>query len=366
MSSDPSTWGGLPDVKINNEAADKLIAGCNDAAQKIRSQCSNRQTLTTTALKDFNGLFSQIFERNQGIANEDGGNIATALEDVARQVKYLKDIVPEENQRRKEAREWKKRYDEDKAHITLSDLGGDEDPPEGPHSPPPPKQYSANAKDRENPMPGQGGGGSGGTSSARPSALRSFANGSAGAIEALNGRPSTLSSLETEFNSGFDWGVDGTTSVNGSAVYSAFGTYNQLNHQDQTWVNAVAGAFEQACGSGAMVTVSNSALTASVQAAGVSVNRYDIPPTSPARLGVAPTTGYSDDPVNTSTGRMVNPTSDWDAHISSATEITDTSEESFTSEMNVLATGGSMRTTACGRTIRHRTCRPVMPSARAA
>ncbi|SDR87454.1 DUF6531 domain-containing protein [Microlunatus soli] len=312
MSSDPDTWGGLPDVKIDNTAADSLISGCKDAASKIRTQCTNRRTHTTSAMNDFKGLFSQIFERNQGIANEDGGQIATALDDIARQVQYIKDLVPDENRRRREAREWKKRHDEDKAHITLSDLGGDEDPPEGPKPPPAPKQYSANAKDRENPMPGEGGGGGGGgsTSSARPSALRDFAKSGSGEIEAMNGRSSKLSGLESDFNSGFDWGVDGTTGVNGSAVYTAFGTYHKLNQQDQTWVGAVASAFEKAGGSGSMVTVSNSALTASVQRAGVSVNRTDIPPTSPARLGVAPTTGYSDDPVNTSTGNFVEPEAD--------------------------------------------------------
>ncbi|HEY9293149.1 MAG TPA: DUF6531 domain-containing protein [Microlunatus sp.] len=310
MSSDPNTWGGLPDVKINNEAADSLIAGCKDAATKIRSQCSKRRSSTTTATQDFKGLFSQIFERNQGIANEDGENIATALMDVARQVQYVKDLVPDENKRRHEAREWKKRHDEDKAHITLSDLGGDEDPPEGPHSPPAPKQYSANAKDRENPMPGQGGGGGGSTSSARPASLRQFVTGASGSIQALDGKPGKLSGLATDFNAGFDWGTGESTGVDGSAVYTAFSTYNELNQQDQTWVDAVAGAFERAGGSGSMVTVSNSALTASVRAVGVPVNRYDIPPTSPARLGVGPSTGYSDDPVNASTGNFVEPEAD--------------------------------------------------------
>lgn len=311
-SSDPSTWDGLPDVKINEAAADSLIAWCTDTATKLRSQCGTRRSGTTVAMQDFKGRFSEIFERNQGIADEDGDNIATALDDVARQVQYLKGLVPDENRRRREAREWKKRHDEDKAHITLSDLGGDEDPPEGPKPPPPPKQFSANAKDRENPAPGAGGGssGGGGTSSARPSALRTFVSGLTESLQSLQEKPAKLRGFETEFNSGFDWGIDGATGINGSAVYTALGLYNQLNDQDKTWVEAVAGAFERAGGSGGMVTVSNSALEASIQAAGVPVNRYDIPPTSPARLGVAPTTGYSDDPVNASTGNSVEPETD--------------------------------------------------------
>ena len=311
-SSDPSTWGGLPDVKINESAADSLVEWCTDTAKKLRSQCTTRRSGTTTALQDFKGRFSQLFERNQGIANEDADNIATALDDVARQVTYLKGLVPDENRRRREAREWKKRHDEDKAHLTFSDLGGDEDPPEGPKPPPPPKQFAADAKDRENPMPAGGGSssGGGGTSSARPSALRTFVSGLTESIQALQAKPAKLRGFETDFNDGFDWGIDGATGINGSAVYTALGLYNQLNDQDKTWVDAVATAFEQAGGSGAMVTVSDSALEASIQAAGVPVNRYDIPPTSPARLGVAPTTGYSDDPVNASTGNFVEPETD--------------------------------------------------------
>ncbi|GAB3769477.1 DUF6531 domain-containing protein [Microlunatus parietis] len=311
-SSDPSTWGGLPDVKINEEAANSLITWCTDTASKLRSLGTTRRSGTSTALQDFKGRFSQIFERNQGIANEDGGNIATALDDVARQVQYLLDLVPGENRRRHEAREWKKRHDEDKAHITLSDLGGDEDPPEGPKPPPPPKQFSADATDRENPMPGGGGssGGGSGTSSARPTALRTFASSLTESLQGLQGKPDKLKGFETEFNNGFDWGVDGTTGIDGSAVYNALRLYNQLNDQDKTWVETVAAAFDRAGGSGDMVTLSDSALEASLQSAGVPVNRHDIPPTSPARLGVAPTTGYSDDPVNASTGNFVEPETD--------------------------------------------------------
>jgi hypothetical protein len=48
-------------------------------------------------------------------------------------------------------------------------------------------------------------------------------------------------------------------------------------------------------------------------------------------------------PVSTSTGRSVTLASDCAAHISSATEITETSEESLTSVISVLAIGGIMR-----------------------
>ncbi|WP_157683870.1 DUF6531 domain-containing protein [Microlunatus soli] len=276
----------------------------------IREQVSERRRLTTKALVDFDGAFSDLFKDNQATANEDGEQIATALTDIATQVQYIIDIVPDENRRRKEAREWKKRYDEDKAHITFSDLGGDEDPPEGPKSPPAPKVVSANAKDRDTPSPGTGGKGGSGTSSARPSNLRDFAKGVTGKIGELSGKDTTLKNLNTDFTTGFDWGTGETTGVDGSSVYSAFTLYQKLNNEDKTWVNTIAGAFEKAGGAGGISTVSNAALAASLRAKGVAASRQDIPATSPAVMGVSPTTGYSDDPVNTATGNFVEPETD--------------------------------------------------------
>lgn len=309
MGSDPNTWDGLPDVKIDSSAASQLVSGCREAARLIREQVSHRRTLTTTASVDFKGRFSKLFTDNQATANEDGEQIAVALSDIAKQVQYIIDIVPDENKRRKEARDWKKRHDEDKAHITFSDLGGDEDPPEGPKSPPAPKLVSANAKDRDTPSPGTGGGGTG-TSSARPSNLRSFAKGSSGKINELSGKDTTLKTLNTDFTAGFDWGTGEKSGVDGSGVYAAFTLYQKLNRQDQTWVNTIATAFEKAGGSGGVATVSNAALAASLRAKGVAATRQDIPPSSPVVMGVSPTTGYSDDPVNTATGNFVEPETD--------------------------------------------------------
>ena len=309
--TDTSNWAGLPDVKIDEAATDLLASGCEDAARLIREQVSSRRALTTDAMQDFKGRFSRIFQKNQQTADSDAENIATALEDVARQVRYLKSIVPAENARRRAAREWKARHDEDKSKITLGDLGGDEAPPEGPTSPPAPKVLSANAAQREDPQPGSGGH-SAGTSSARPQELRNFVTGVNGKIQQLDGKPGRLQGLNADFSAGFDWGTGEPSGVDGAGVYSALRLYNQLNHQDKTWVTTVAAAFEQAGGEapGGMVVLSNAALASSLRAAGVNVSRYDIPPTSPMLFGYKPTTGYSDDPVNAATGNFLEPESD--------------------------------------------------------
>ncbi|GGF44869.1 hypothetical protein GCM10011519_18380 [Marmoricola endophyticus] len=321
-------------------AANALATGCENAASTIRTQCTGRSSATTTAMQDFEGRFSELFQQNQTQANTDGHEIATALGDVAKAVRYLVSIVPEENARRKAAREWKKRHDKDKSEITWSDFGGDEPPPnDGPKSPPPPAVVSANAKDRETPPPGGGGGGGGGTSSARPDKLRDFVTGVSGQIESLHGKPGTLSGLNDDFTNGFDWGTGETTKIDGTSVYNAFRTYNQYNQQDKTWVNTVAGAFEEAGGSGGMVTVSNAALQQSLNAAGVPASRKDIPATSPMLMGIAPTTGYSDDPVNAATGNFVEPETDL-VFPGAASELTLTRMyNSFVSAAGAFGTG---------------------------
>lgn len=308
---DTSGWGGLPDVEMDDGAATGLAAACEDAARLLRDQATTRRTLTTTALQDFEGRFSRVFEQNQGTADGDGEEIAVALDDVALLVRHIIAVVPEENARRKAAREWKERRDKDKSEITFGDLGGDEAPPEGPQSPPAPKTLSASATPRENPPPGAGGD-SAGTSSARPAALRGFVTGVESALSALDGRPGRLEGLNADFTSGFDWGTGEPAGVDGAAVYAALRSFNQLNRQDKLWVNTVADAFESAGSetSGGMMTLSNAAIAASLQAAGVSVSRLDIAPTSPRLYGINPTTGYSDDPVNAATGNFVEPETD--------------------------------------------------------
>ncbi|VXB81193.1 DUF6531 domain-containing protein [Nocardioides sp. AX2bis] len=308
---DTSGWAGLPDVEMDEGAANLLAAGCEDAARLLREQASTRRSLTTDALQDFEGRFSRIFEQNQGTADSDSEEIAVALRDVATQIRHLVSIVPDENARRRAAREWAERRAEDKSKLSAGDLLGDEDPPEGPTSPPAPQVMSASATTRENPPLGAGGD-SAGTSSARPAELRGFVTGVEGRIQELDGRPGRLEGLNSAFTTGFDWGTGEPSGVDGASVYAALRTFSQLNRQDKLWVNTLAEAFEQAGGQapGGMVSLSNAALAASLRAAGVSVSRLDIAPTSPRLYGITPTTGYADDPVNAATGNFVEPETD--------------------------------------------------------
>lgn len=71
----------------------------------------------------------------------------------------------------------------------------------------------------------------------------------------------------------------------------------------------MAAAFEAAGGFG-VVTTSNAAITASLQAAGMSGERQQFSIDPPQALGAPPTTGYANDPVNTATGNFLEPECD--------------------------------------------------------
>ncbi len=136
---DTSNWGGLPDVKIDTAAAESLATGCEDAARVLRQQTTGRRSLTTTRLGGLRGPFSRRLREQPDHRERRRGGHRRPLDEIAGFVRYILSVVPAENTRRREAREWKIRHDKDKSELTFSDLGGDEDPPEGPTSPPPPQ-----------------------------------------------------------------------------------------------------------------------------------------------------------------------------------------------------------------------------------
>ena len=109
-----------------------------------------------------------------------------------------------------------------------------------------------------------------------------------------------MRSAYSDFQSRCRWG---TLSADG--VLTGFDRYLAANDEDVRWATTVAAAFEQAGGSGAVSTLANSAVEAALRAAGVDATRDDIVIDPPTAFGNPPTTGYADDPVNTSTGNFL-------------------------------------------------------------
>ena len=93
--------------------------------------------------------------------------------------------------------------------------------------------------------------------------------------------------------------------VGRAGVFTGFDKWLAANDEDVAWATTVADAFAAAGGEGSMSTLSNGAIAAALQAAGVHLTRTDLVIEPPQAYGFPPTTGYADDPVNTSTGNFV-------------------------------------------------------------
>ena len=93
-------------------------------------------------------------------------------------------------------------------------------------------------------------------------------------------------------------------------MFSGFDAWNTANDQDVTWAKAVGDAFEKAGGEHEVSTLPDSAIHAALQSAGVNDSRSDITITMPSAMGSPPTTGYANDPVNTSTGNFIETETD--------------------------------------------------------
>ncbi|WP_152364023.1 DUF6531 domain-containing protein [Microlunatus speluncae] len=296
---------GMPDVEFNFDTSTTVKAAFRAAATDIEAQRSDRSTWRLEGLKDFDGHFSTVFEQNGTTQLTDLTEVVSALKDVASKIEDVEDAARQENQRRKTARDWAQRQeDRNMFEKGWDSVFGGEDPPNtdisetGPAaSTPAPRSGS-----RETPPPGgsSGGGGGGGKSSAKPENLRSFATSTSGGDEAFSDRAGTLQTQCGNFDSDCKWAT-----LDASGPIQALKDWLRLNGEDGKWANTVADAFARAGGEGNVSTLSNSTIEAALRAANVSVNRQDIVVDPPTAYGQPPTTGYSDDPVNTATGNFI-------------------------------------------------------------
>ncbi len=139
-----------------------------------------------------------------------------------------------------------------------------------------------------------------GTSSARPDDLDTFARRSRRADDALRGHDGRLRGVYGSFTAGTQWGI-----FNADSMLLGFSRYIDLNEVDARWVARIASAFRQAGGDGAISSLPDEAIAASLRAAGLDGGRASITFDSPVAYGFPATTGYTNDPVNTASGNFV-------------------------------------------------------------
>src|SRR4051794_2564577 len=139
-----------------------------------------------------------------------------------------------------------------------------------------------------------------GISSARPEDLERFATRSRGADDALRTHDRRLRSVYGEFLDGTEWGV-----LDIRSLLAGYGTYIEYNGIDERWVAKIAEAFRRAGGDGSVKTLPDAAIHASLKAAGLLGGRAHVTFDDPVAYGMPPTTGYTNDPVNTASGNFV-------------------------------------------------------------
>ncbi len=295
------------DVRFDHGAAERLITLASSAADRIEGQRGSRRSWALTAMREFRGRFSRLFDDNALTGDADAAELVASLGDVARFTRDLATAARQEQERREAARRWQQEQESQnvleqgwgwtKNHL----LGQGEETPPVPDMPAEPsfEPTAVAARTRQTPAPGAGGG-AGGTSSARPEDLRSFATGSRGLNSGLSGLRASCTSAYGDFVAGCGWGR-----LEASGTFRGLGLWLEANEEDVRWATTVADAFARAGGEGAVSTLSNSALAATLHAAGVDASRQDLVIDPPTAYGNPPTSGYADDPVNAATGNFI-------------------------------------------------------------
>lgn len=116
----------------------------------------------------------------------------------------------------------------------------------------------------------------------------------------LETKSTSLKSLWNTFEDNTTWGT-----FTASSMLAGFDRFIGLNEKDADWVGVIADNFERAGGKGAISSLPDAAIEASLRAAGLFGPRGDVTFDDPVAYGMPPTTGYANDPVNTASGNFV-------------------------------------------------------------
>ncbi|PPH56567.1 DUF6531 domain-containing protein, partial [Rathayibacter toxicus] len=295
--------GIAEDVSFDQATAEKLSAAFSSAASLVEGQAGSRDASVTAALVHFSGRFADVFRSNAQVASADATKVVESLRKVAEGADLLAEEARKEQRRRVVAREWKQQQEQRNwLEKGAEALFGTESPPVGPAANPVGWETPAPTSSGTREIPFAGGGVAGGVSSADPDDLRTFADSVRARNHVLEYLSGTLRGCLTDFATLCRWG---TLSADG--VVGALDSWLAANEADANWSRTLAHAFAAAGGEGVVSTLSDSALAATLAAAGVSVSRQDLTIDPPQVFGAAPTSGYADDPVNTATGNFIEP-----------------------------------------------------------
>ncbi|MFC2625179.1 MAG: DUF6531 domain-containing protein, partial [Propionibacterium acidifaciens] len=290
------------DVPFDDAAADALRSAATVLSGTLSGQAASRSGWASAASTDFEGHYGDVFDANARAACDDCTNIASALDALAVDVQTMKDAAQSERDRRRQAKEWADRQDRENILKRGWDwVSNGDKPPAGPPARPVVDAQAPTVATWSEPAPGP----AGGVSSARPDDLRAYSSNVTGANDTVTTQKGTLDGAITDFQTKCSW-----CSIDTSGITAALATFGLNNTNETRWVDTVADAFEAAGASGVVSAVSDAAIDASLQAAGVNQTRQPVDVTAPTIQGDPQTSGYADDPVNTTTGNFIEPETD--------------------------------------------------------
>mgnify|MGYP000845115151 CR=1 FL=1 len=325
-------------VEYSQEDAATLARAFDDAAHKLGDFQGKIRSEGMHAAQEFRGRYATLFVRNYKQCIDDAGRLADACRRASEAVRKIAQAAKQEEENRRRAREAEeKRSDLPEGTIrdgyrhfdlmkkkAMPAYRASEEPAivvnpeelsrkstlertltEKTGVPPQlsiaaPKGVAAPTEKSDSEKYAEELASSSGTSSAEPDALEKYTN------FVLNTLNIEMNTAFSAINRAYDvyvvnckWGI-----LNIEGLLLATKNWILDNDNDAAWINAVAQAFRNA-GAGVKFTVSDAALYASIQQAGVSAGRKNLEVPDVLVLGAQPSSGYANDPVNVATGNFI-------------------------------------------------------------
>ena len=300
------------ELKYKQVEAAALANTFNSAADKLESYYGKIRTEGMHAAQEFRGQYATLFVLNYGQCMDDAKRLADACRRAAKAVQQIAHAAEIEQENRRKAREAELNttkqvnngHGKDRVgsyYPKPSYVASEEpnivvnpDDPEGKRSTEIDTSMTSSEK-LANRIES-----SAGVSSAEPAALEKYVS---FIQDTLNpDMEFYFSSIDTAYNrylTECQWGmlvIDGLLKATMEWLID--------NTHDATWISQVAQAFRQA-GAGVHFTVSDAALTASLQQAGVNAGRKRLHVPDVQVYGAQPSSGYANDPVNVATGNFI-------------------------------------------------------------
>ena len=288
------------DVEFDDATSDALASACRNAARDLRDKVPGQRTKADTAMVEFKGYFSKLYDNNINIAVDNGKDIATVLDQLAKVVDNLKEAAHKEQKIREDARH----YEDDwfGLHKSWDDFWGTAPKLPDPYIPDTTID-TTQVGQREHPTPGAPGGGSGstaGTSSAKPSDLRNSATISHQLYKDFKDVPRDIRTKASRFKEECQWGT-----IDCENLLTTFDNWNNANDQEGKWATTIADEFAKAGSENTVNTVSNAALQAALDNKSIKSSREDLKVPAPSVVGQPTSSGYANDPVNVATGNFI-------------------------------------------------------------